>query len=105
MALGCCAGVRFDLGVEDLFGNLPADSPVRTALVVIGDEGVDLALQLRERSSSALLGQILLHGLVKALDLATRLGMVGTGVLADHPQTLELDLERRLPAPVLSGED
>ena len=48
VALALCAGMSFDLGVKDFWGDPSPEATVRSALVVIRDEGVDLALQLRQ---------------------------------------------------------
>ena len=71
--------------------------------VVVAQEGVELRLELGERGGRALPGEVAPQGLVGALDLAARLGVVGDRVLGDDPQTLELGLEPDPAAPRTVG--
>jgi hypothetical protein len=48
MAGALCKGMGFDPGIEDRSWDPSSYATVRTALVVIGDEDVDLTLQLRQ---------------------------------------------------------
>ncbi len=50
---------------------------MRSALVVVLAEGVELELEEGERGSRLLTGEIALEGLVEALDLAAGLGLSG----------------------------
>lgn len=61
-------------------------------LVVVEDEAVDLLLSRLDGGDLALLAQVLLQGLVVALDLALRLGMVGLGVLEADAEHREVNL-------------
>ena len=66
---------------------------MRTLLVVGEDEAVELALELGDRTGSALLGQVALERLVEAFDLAAGLGVIGPGVLHHDPELVEQGLE------------
>ena len=48
VAMALCSGMGFDPGIEDLSRDPSSYATMRTALVVIRDEGVDLTLQLRQ---------------------------------------------------------
>jgi hypothetical protein len=52
-------------------------------------EGVELFLQLGEGARQRLLVQVALQRLVRALDLAAGLGVVGPRVLGGDPQPLD----------------
>jgi hypothetical protein len=54
---------------------------VRSHLVVVSDEAIDLGLELCDRGGPRLLAEKLLEGLVEALDLAAGLGVIGPRVL------------------------
>jgi hypothetical protein len=71
---------------------------VRTDGVVVGAEGVELALELGDRAGRALAGQEALEGLVEPLDLAAGLGVVGAGVHVSDPEPVALELEQA-PSP------
>ena len=65
---------------------------MRTDLVVVANEGVELALQVLHGARTGLFGEVTLHRLMESLDLPTSLGMVGTGVLGDDAEAFELGL-------------
>jgi len=69
------------------------DRPVRSDLVVVGAEPIQLGLQLGDRRSSVLLGQVALE-LVEPFDLPAGLRVVGAGVDVTDPQPVALELER-----------
>src|SRR5207344_3609338 len=74
--------------------------PVRSHLVVVGDEPIDLGLELGDRADGWLTGQERLHRLVEALDLAAGLRMVGTGVAELDPEREQLGLHHVGSSPV-----
>ena len=78
---------------------------MRPDLVVVGDEAVELGLELADRSRGGLLGQVLLQCLVEALDLPAGLGMVGPGVLECDAEREQLRLHGAAPVAVAGGED
>lgn len=69
---------------------------MRTLLVVVDAEGIELRLQHCQRSWWCLSGEVALQGLMKALDLGAGLGVVRRGVLAGDPEALEFGLEEDL---------
>jgi len=50
---------------------------MRTDFVVVGDEAIDLGLELRDRLGARLFVEELLERLVEALDLAAGLRVIG----------------------------
>jgi len=78
---------------------------VGPAAVVVVAKGVELKLQLGKRARWSLLAEKALEGLVKALDLAAGLWMVGRGVFEDDAEALQLELQKNLAASRLGGED
>ena len=68
-------------GGEGFGGGASAQGAVGSAVVVVGDEGVELGLELLLGVGRVLFGQVALEGLVEAFDLAAGLGVVGAGVL------------------------
>ena len=73
--------------------------------VVVETEGVELQLELGDRSGWRLLGQESLEGLVETFDFAAGLGVVGSRVLDLHTQALQLELQEDLAAAGPGGED
>ena len=82
---------------------------VRSALVVVGSEGVEEPLELDDRGWLDLLGpQPLLHGLLEPFDLPAGRRVVRSGVLLHHAEALQLGLEAvasALAAGEPGGED
>jgi hypothetical protein len=66
---------------------------MRSDLVVIADEAIELDLELLLCLDRVLLVDELLERLVEALDLSAGLGMIGTRVLRMDAQAGELHLE------------
>jgi len=62
--------VGLDLGLIDLLGCAPPQRTMGALGVVVKDEAFDLILERSERLGRLLFGQILLQGLVEALDLS-----------------------------------
>jgi hypothetical protein len=62
-------------------------------LVVVTHEAVNLTLELVDARGFWLFAQPLLQGLVVALDLPLRLGVVGLSVLKRDPERRQVDLE------------
>src|SRR5262249_17896193 len=79
---GRCAELRpgFDPRAPSRKRGATAKGAVRTVLVVLDAETVQLRLQLRDRARRALMAEIALEGLVEALDLAAGLGVIGRRV-------------------------
>src|SRR5262252_4069873 len=96
----CWAGRRlgFEPCVEDRDRRLPVQRAMWAAAVVVGAEGVELELELRERAGRWLLAQETLEGLMESLDLAAGLGVVGRGVFVLDPQALKLQFQKHLAA-------
>jgi hypothetical protein len=68
-------------------GRCPApDRPMRTDLVVVGDERVQLHLELSLGLGRGLLGEMFLERLVEALDLAAGLRVIGPRMLGPDPE-------------------
>ena len=61
-------------------GGAAVDAAVRALGVVVGGEGVQLGLQVRERAGAGLAGQPFLQRLVEAFDLAAGGGVIRLGV-------------------------
>src|SRR5687767_570295 len=74
------AGRGFRTRTERLGRGAPADRPVWADLVVVGAEGLELALQLGGRCRRTLTGEEALERLVEPLDLAAGLRVVGPRV-------------------------
>jgi hypothetical protein len=73
-------------------------------LVVIGDEAIDLALELLDRFGARLFAQELLLRLMEALDLATGLRVIGARVFVGDAQVKQLGLECRVTVAIRGGE-
>jgi hypothetical protein len=91
------AGRGLGASVERLCRCPPGQRPVRSDVVVVVAEAVELGLQLGERRGWGLFGEPAFEGLVEALDLAAGLGVVGAGVLVVDPQPDELELDAQVP--------
>ena len=80
-------------GVDGGRGGSMFEGPVRPLLVVGGGEPVRQRLQFGDRGGLVWLGgQLFLHRLLKAFDLAAGGGVVGSGVLLGDAQALEFCL-------------
>ena len=77
------SGAGLETGVECGQGRPAVEGAVRSMLVVVAAEAVELELQECSGDGGWLFGQEPLEGLVEALDLAAGLGVVGRGVLAE----------------------
>jgi hypothetical protein len=100
------AGGRFGPGRVGLGGGMAADGAVWPDVVVIVAEGVQLPLQFVGGACAGLGGQPLLLGLMKALDLAAGLQVVGPGVAEEHAAVVQGDFEGdSAVAAVAAGED
>jgi hypothetical protein len=89
-------GPGLDAGVEGMQGRVAVEGAMGAVLVVVGAEGIELSLEDRQGCCRRLLGEELLLGLVEALDLAARLGVVRRGVFGDDAEALELGLKDHL---------
>jgi hypothetical protein len=78
---------------------------VRSDVVVVVAEAVELGLELVERRGGWLFGEPPFEGLVEAFDLAAGLGVVGAGVLVVDPQPDELEFDGTGAVAALGGED
>ena len=67
---------------------------MRPHRVVVGTEPVEVCLELGDRLGRPLAGEEALERLVKPLDLAASLGMVGTRVHRADPEPRGLELDR-----------
>jgi len=74
--------------IEDGHGGLPVEGAVRSDVVVVGAEDVELVLQFDQRAGRPLLREEALQGLVKALDLAAGLRVLGSGVFGHDAEAL-----------------
>ena len=83
-------GLRLDLGVEDRHGRLPIERTMGSVIVVVVEEDTELRLQFLEGGRGWLLLEEAFEGLVEALDLTAGLRVIGSGVLEDDAQALEL---------------
>jgi hypothetical protein len=70
----CGGGSGLDAGVEGMQGRVASQGSMRTDLVVIGAEGVELGLEDRQSRCRRLFVEELLLGGVEVLDLAAGLG-------------------------------
>src|SRR3970040_2764375 len=70
----------------------PAPGSMRPHVVVVGEEAIDLGLQLPARGRLGLLGKERLHRLVEPLDLAAGLGVVGPRVAVVDPESPQFGL-------------
>jgi len=102
---GSLSGFGLEASIEDSDRSLAIEGAVRSAVVVVVAEGVELELQLVQGGGGSLLAKEALEGLVEALDFAAGLRVIGTGVLEVDAQTLKLQLEEDLAAAGLGGED
>ena len=82
----------------------PSERPVRPDLVVIGDEAIDLSLELAYVRCRRVLGQPLLLRLVEALDLAAGLWVIGRRVAVGDPERRGRELHRAATTPRRRGE-
>jgi hypothetical protein len=62
---------------------------VGSLLVVVRLEPVELSLELGHRAGTGLLGQVLLQGLMEALDLSARLWLTGQFCPRREPERIE----------------
>jgi hypothetical protein len=67
---------------------------VRSLVVVVGDEGVELGLQRPDGRRRGAGGEPVLQGLVEPFDLAAGLGVIGPGVPELHAELEEFCFER-----------
>ena len=65
---------------------------MRTRHVVVVDEAIELALELALRFRWSLLSQVLLQGLMEALDLALGLWVIGLAMLGGDAERQQLSL-------------
>jgi len=86
-------GMRLEASVERHEGCLSIEGAVGPVVVVVGAEGVELELEFGQRRRGRLLAEVALEGLVKALDLAAGLGVIGAGVLVDDAEAFQFRLE------------
>ena len=77
-------------GFEGLEGSFATGGVVRPVLVVARAEGVELKLQMGKAFCCRLAAEEALEGLVKALDLAAGLRVLGAGVTGDDAEAVEL---------------
>src|SRR5205809_3473181 len=77
-------------GMEGLEWGLAVDRTMRSLLVVVEPESIELELEVSQALGRRLPLQVALEGLVEALDFAAGLGMVGTGVSGFDSQPIEL---------------
>lgn len=89
---------RLRCGVVGLAWCASVERAVRTLLVVMRSELVELALQLRDAGGGCSGPQPALQGLVKPLGLALGLGVSGGAVLLPDTEDREQVLERVAPA-------
>ena len=101
----CSLGPGLEAGVEGSEWSSAGQGSVGPVLVVIGTESVELELQDRQGRCWGLLGQETLQGLVKTLNFAAGLGVVGGGVLEDDSQAFQLGLEQDLATAGLAAKD
>jgi hypothetical protein len=66
---------------------------VRAALVVGGDEGCQLGLELGDGGGRRLPGQPFLEGLLESFDFALGLGMARLAVLLPDPEAAQFGLQ------------
>ena len=99
------AGRGLGASVERLCRCPPGQRPVRSDVVVVIAEAVELGLQLGQGGGRGLFGEPAFEGLVEALDLAARLGVIGAGVLVVDPQPDELELDGTAAVAALGSED
>ena len=94
-------GAGLEARVEGVQGRVAVQSAMGADLVVVRAEGVELSLMDRQRGGRSLLGEVLLEGLVEALDLAAGLGVIGRGVFGEDAEALEFGSRSTLPLRVL----
>src|SRR5207245_8170614 len=76
-------GSGLDPGGEGFGRRAALERAMRTGLVVVAPEGIELRLEVEQRAGGRLTRQEALEGLVETLDLAAGLRVVGGGVLGD----------------------
>ena len=84
---------RFGPGIVGLLGGAPAKSTVGSHGVVIGAEGIKLALQLSHGAGFGLCGEPFLKGLMEPFDLAAGLWVIRAGVPKADAAVVEGDLQ------------